>query len=273
MLQKRMPLLYERITKADSALLSLSLGWFMNIFINYLPVTTVVRLWDVIMLEGDKCLLRFAMALLAMNEEELLQSEDDSVLSSRFRWERRGEVRRRQMGQFLFDVDALLGLAYKKHNPLLGDTSFFPFKRMEIERMRETKRREILGKAVWASSTRVVIDSDDDLGVCCMLIITSNNNPINPQQISILSIHNKHDNLKTMKHYACSTLLLAIPERESMLCSNQFRFELFFCRSPCQSPTAASPTVMKASFSFAESTRSGIALIALATVWRKKSWK
>ena len=180
MLQKRMPRLYERITKADSALLSLSLGWFMNIFINYLPVTTVVRLWDVIMLEGDKCLLRFAMALLAMNEEELLQSEDDSVLSSRFRWERRGEVRRRQMGQFLFDVDALLGLAYKKHNPLLGDTSFFPFKRMEIERMRETKRREILGKAVWASSTRVVIDSDDDLDVCCVLIITS-----------ILSIHNK----------------------------------------------------------------------------------
>lgn len=177
------------------------------------------------------------------------------------------------MGQFLFDVDALLGLAYKKHNPLLGDTSFFPFKRMEIERMRETKRREILGKAVWASSTRVVIDSDDDLGVCCMLIITLNLNSINPQQVSILSIHNKHDNLKTMKHYACSTLLLAIPERESMLCSNQFRFELFFCRSPCQSPTAASPTVMKASFSFAESTRSGIALIALATVWRKKSWK
>ena len=131
------------------------------------------------------------MALLAMNEEELLQSEDDSVLSSRFRWERRGEVRRRQMGQFLFDVDALLGLAYKKHNPLLGDTSFFPFKRMEIERMRETKRREILGKAVWASSTRVVIDSDDDLGVCCVLIITSNLNSINPQQVSILSIHNK----------------------------------------------------------------------------------
>ena len=81
------------------------------------------------------------------------------------------------MGQFLFDVDALLGLAYKKHNPLLGDTSFFPFKRMEIERMRETKRREILGKAVWASSTRVVIDSDDDLGVYCMLIISSNLNP------------------------------------------------------------------------------------------------
>ena len=85
------------------------------------------------------------------------------------------------MGQFLFDVDALLGLAYKKHNPLLGDTSFFPFKRMEIERMRETKRREILGKAVWASSTRVVIDSDDDLDVCCIISL----------QTTILSIHNK----------------------------------------------------------------------------------
>lgn len=85
------------------------------------------------------------------------------------------------MGQFLFDVDALLGLAYKKHNPLLGDTSFFPFKRMEIERMRETKRREILGKAVWASSTRVVIDSDDDSDVCCIISL----------QTTILSIHNK----------------------------------------------------------------------------------
>ena len=166
MLQRRMPRLYERINRADSALLSLSLGWFMNIFINYLPVTTVVRLWDVIMMEGDKCLLRFALALLAMNEEELLRSEDDSILSSRFRWMWWWRLRSRQMGQFLFDVDALLGLAYKKHNPLLGDTPFFPFKRTEIERMRETKRREILGKAVWASSTRVVIDSDDEWSVC-----------------------------------------------------------------------------------------------------------
>ena len=49
----------------------------MTLFINSMPVTSVVRVWDVILMEGDKCLLRFALALLDLHKEELMRIEDD----------------------------------------------------------------------------------------------------------------------------------------------------------------------------------------------------
>lgn len=86
MVHERYPDLYSRIQNIDSKLLSLSLSWFMTLFINYLPVTSVVRIWDVILMEGDKCLLRFALALLDLHKEELMSMEDDAMFAARFRF-------------------------------------------------------------------------------------------------------------------------------------------------------------------------------------------
>ncbi len=57
----------------------------MTLFINSMPVTSVVRIWDVILMEGDKCLLRFALALMDLHKEELMKIEDDVMFAARFR--------------------------------------------------------------------------------------------------------------------------------------------------------------------------------------------
>ena len=76
------PRFVERIEQVDSKILSISVGWFINLFINALPTVTVARVWDVLILEGDKVLMRVAMALFALNEERLLHIEDDSEFAA-----------------------------------------------------------------------------------------------------------------------------------------------------------------------------------------------
>lgn len=79
------PELVTRLESFDEHILSISLSWFMNMFINTLPMSTVVRVWDVILIEGDKALMRIALALLALNNDYLLSIEDDSDMATMFR--------------------------------------------------------------------------------------------------------------------------------------------------------------------------------------------
>lgn len=82
MVRECFPQFVARIEQVDSQILSLSVGWLINLFINALPAVTVARVWDVLILEGDKVIMRVAMALFALNEERLLHIEDDSAFAA-----------------------------------------------------------------------------------------------------------------------------------------------------------------------------------------------
>ena len=75
----------SRLESFDEHILSISLSWFMHWFIHTLPMMTVVRVWDVIFIEGDKALMRLALALVAINNDNLVSVEDDSDLAVMFR--------------------------------------------------------------------------------------------------------------------------------------------------------------------------------------------
>lgn len=77
MVRKQFPRLVARIEQVDKKIMSLSIQWFINLFIHALPMITVARIWDVLILEGDKVIMKIAMALYALNEERLLCIEDD----------------------------------------------------------------------------------------------------------------------------------------------------------------------------------------------------
>ena len=77
MVRKQFPRLIARIEQVDKKIMSLSIRWFINLFIHALPMITVARVWDVLILEGDKVIMKIAMALYALNEERLLRIEDD----------------------------------------------------------------------------------------------------------------------------------------------------------------------------------------------------
>jgi hypothetical protein len=49
--------------------------WFMTIFSCNFPIASIVRIWDIFMVEGRKILFRIALAVFKMNEKVLLQQD------------------------------------------------------------------------------------------------------------------------------------------------------------------------------------------------------
>ncbi|KAJ3408959.1 hypothetical protein HDV05_004673 [Chytridiales sp. JEL 0842] len=51
-------------------------SWFMTIFVNVLPVETVLRVWDCFFYQGEKVLMRVTLTLLKIHEEQVLACND-----------------------------------------------------------------------------------------------------------------------------------------------------------------------------------------------------
>ncbi|KAI9498622.1 rab-GTPase-TBC domain-containing protein [Zychaea mexicana] len=50
--------------------------WFLTLFINILPVETVLRVWDSLYIEGSKVLFRVALTIIKMNEKRIWALDD-----------------------------------------------------------------------------------------------------------------------------------------------------------------------------------------------------
>ena len=53
----------------------------MTLFSIYFPFDTVVRIWDIYLVEGRKTLFRIALAILKINEKELMEAEMEGLFS------------------------------------------------------------------------------------------------------------------------------------------------------------------------------------------------
>lgn len=85
-IREKFPDLTKRLEAFDGRILTLTLSWLMNMYISVLPIPTVVRVWDIVLLEGDKVLLKIAVGLIALNEKHLLSIEDDGDLAYAFKY-------------------------------------------------------------------------------------------------------------------------------------------------------------------------------------------
>lgn len=76
LLAERLPSLAAHLEHHTIASLLYITPWFMTLFTHIsAPWCTVLRIWDVIALEGKSALFRFALALLHLNERELLAAD------------------------------------------------------------------------------------------------------------------------------------------------------------------------------------------------------
>ena len=82
LVQTTMPLLWEHITKNDIQLSVVSLPWFLSIYLSSMPLVFAFRIMDVFFLQGPKTLFQVALAILKLNGEELLKTEDDGTFIS-----------------------------------------------------------------------------------------------------------------------------------------------------------------------------------------------
>lgn len=82
LVQETMPLLLEHITKHDIQLSVVSLPWFLSLYLSSMPLVFAFRILDVFFLQGPKTLFQVALAILKLNGEELLQTDDDGTFIS-----------------------------------------------------------------------------------------------------------------------------------------------------------------------------------------------
>ncbi|TRM64764.1 rab-GTPase-TBC domain-containing protein [Schizophyllum amplum] len=78
--QEQLPKLHAHLIDVGIDLPAICFSWFLSLFTDCLPVETLFRLWDVFMVNGLDVLFRVALAILKMNEQELLQCESISAV-------------------------------------------------------------------------------------------------------------------------------------------------------------------------------------------------
>ncbi|CAH8590735.1 unnamed protein product [Schistosoma intercalatum] len=97
--RKLLPILDKHFTKHDMLTSTYALKWYMQCFLDRLPVTLVLRLWDIYLLEGEKLLLAMAYNILKMHSKRLLRM-DQMQMTSFFQDE--------LVKDFLFDDDDVI---------------------------------------------------------------------------------------------------------------------------------------------------------------------
>lgn len=85
LVQETIPILWEHITKNDIQLSVVSLPWFLSLYLSSMPLVFAFRIIDVFFLQGPKTLFQVAIAILKLNGEELLKTEDDGAFISVFK--------------------------------------------------------------------------------------------------------------------------------------------------------------------------------------------
>lgn len=76
----KMPDLFDHIEKMGVSYTIFSTKWFICLFIDVLPIETVLRIWDCLFYEGSKVILRVSLTLLSLHKEELLVCQDFAQL-------------------------------------------------------------------------------------------------------------------------------------------------------------------------------------------------
>lgn len=106
-LKEKSPKLIEHLGVCDIDFQLITFNWFHTIYVDNLPVETMLRIWDTFLYEGSKVLFRFAVAIFRYNEEALMASESSIGVFNRLR----------TMCQDATDIDKLVQIAFFGINP------------------------------------------------------------------------------------------------------------------------------------------------------------
>ncbi|PAV64960.1 hypothetical protein WR25_10566 [Diploscapter pachys] len=103
LLEEYCPEIANHLASLDIELASITLNWFIALFFDAVPFSTLLRLWDCFMLEGPKVLFHFGLALLIHHKEEIL-AESDTIGIMRVV---------RAAGKLAFDINRLFKIAFE----------------------------------------------------------------------------------------------------------------------------------------------------------------
>ncbi|MBN3303573.1 GRT1A protein, partial [Amia calva] len=103
--------------------------WFICLFIDILPVETVLRIWDCMFYEGSKIIFRVALTLIKHNQATILQARNFPDICDKFK-----EIIK---GEFVEDCHAFMQKIFTEPGSLSMST---------INKLRETCRARIMAQ-------------------------------------------------------------------------------------------------------------------------------
>ncbi|CAF4134934.1 unnamed protein product, partial [Rotaria sp. Silwood2] len=107
LLKQKAPDIDQHFEINEVEITSLTLNWFMAIFIESVPFETLLRIWDCFLLEGAKVLFRFALAILIINRESILTKTDTISMMKQIK----------DSTKHLIDVESLFKIAFEDLKP------------------------------------------------------------------------------------------------------------------------------------------------------------
>jgi Rab-GTPase-TBC domain/FYVE zinc finger/LIM domain len=76
LVSQHLPRVYEKLQVMQMPLETLTINWFLCLFVNSMPLETALRVWDCMFNEGAKVIFRAGLAMLKINERIILRSRD-----------------------------------------------------------------------------------------------------------------------------------------------------------------------------------------------------
>ncbi|VUZ43985.1 unnamed protein product [Hymenolepis diminuta] len=124
LIDKYCPRLSETMQNLEVDISTITFNWFIAVFVNSVPIETLLRIWDVFLLEGEKVIFRVAVALLMRQEDVLIRQSDTLAF-----WKSM-----KTAVSIVYDHKTLMNTAFG---------GFKMIKRKEIRTRRETKMRDL----------------------------------------------------------------------------------------------------------------------------------
>jgi hypothetical protein len=76
LLQEKLPKVHNHLEKLKFPLQPIVMNWFLCLFVNSMPLDTILHIWDCMFSEGPKMMFRSALALLKVNDKAILRCND-----------------------------------------------------------------------------------------------------------------------------------------------------------------------------------------------------
>lgn len=108
LIAKRFPAVHAHWQKHAFDIALVAQKWFIALFVDSVPIETVMRIWDAFFNEGNKVLFRVVLAMIRLNEAKILALRESSELYSYMK----------QMPDGMYDCQTLMTTAFTQVKPL-----------------------------------------------------------------------------------------------------------------------------------------------------------
>ncbi|ESO96014.1 hypothetical protein LOTGIDRAFT_116180, partial [Lottia gigantea] len=139
----------KHLDAIDIEISTVTLNWFLAIYFDAVPFmvsNTLLRIWDCFLMEGPKVLFRFCLAILKMNEREILMKNDTISVMRHLK----------SCAKITYDIEGLIKIAFEDLRPFPHRQAIKSKQAFYLTSLKEKYKRRELQKMAFAEREQMV---------------------------------------------------------------------------------------------------------------------